>query len=75
MRMMIGKADSKSTDHAATTASARISHVDVICLRSGGGSCMCDDTNAWVHHHCDDFKAFAEVVAEPWEDHKIKTRF
>jgi hypothetical protein len=61
---MIGKQNSKSMDHAAT-ATACISHVDVICLRSGGDSRMCDDTNAWVHHHCDDYKAFAEVVAEP----------
>ena len=54
---------------ATATATACISHVDVICLRSGGGSCMCcDTTNAWVHHHCDDFKAFlavAVLVAEP----------
>jgi hypothetical protein len=49
-------------DHAApATACIIIFHVDVICLRSGGGEVVwC----AWVHHYCDDFKAsFAEVVA------------
>ena len=39
---------------------------------------MCGDTTyAWVHHHCDDFKAALAVaapvlLAEPLDPHKIK---